>query len=309
MSKLNDPNFGSMDYDPSRPEEVKKLNDPNFGSNADNFSSKERAAAENARNAERKQEREAAVDALKTGSANAKLSEIAKQGGTVGRRLEREIRRFEQTGRVSGWLAGETLKAESAQNAAQQSAFRQAVTDVISTQYSPLELASPSEFSVLGEKPQLSPQVSGGGGSTRHPFKITSIAQTDDDGNLTGSYIVKINIGTINNVLPSNWDIEQTIDGSTLYYVILSVNAAAQRITSATFSISGSPPSGDPVPVKWSLPSTFQVLIGMVKESQVFQSVFNNLSFTGSKRLTTDRANPQIGQLPYDNWYTWQRVG
>lgn len=257
----------------------------------------------------KKGQKESAKEVLESGSANKQLSEIFKAGGNLGRRLEKELRQFERTGRVSNWLAGETLKAESAQNAAQQAAFRQQVTDVISTQYSPLELTSPSEFSVLGEKPQLSPRVSGGGGSTLHPFKITSIAEIDDDGNLTGSYVVKINIGTINNVIPSNWDAEQQISGASLNYVILSVNAAAQRITSATFSISGSPPIGDPVPVKWSLPSNFQVLIGVVRESQVFQSVFNNLSFTGSKRLTTDRANPQFGALPYDNWYTWQRVG
>jgi len=104
------------------------------------MTSEERAAAENARNAERKQERGAAEAVLTAGSANAKLSEIAKQGGTVGRRLEREIRRFERTGRVSGWLAGETLKAEAAQNAAQQSAFREQVLDVISNPMAPIQV-------------------------------------------------------------------------------------------------------------------------------------------------------------------------
>jgi hypothetical protein len=90
------------------------------------------------------------------------LQEIARQGGSLGIKIEREIRRFEQTGQVSNWLAGETIKAEAAQNAAQQSAFRQAVVDVVSTSQSPLELSVGIPFGSLHKKPEIPESVTGG---------------------------------------------------------------------------------------------------------------------------------------------------
>jgi hypothetical protein len=86
------------------------------------MTSEERSNLNELRNAERKQQRADASKALE--SKNVNLQEIARQGGSLGRRIEREVRRFEQTGRVSSWLAGETLKAEVSQNAAQKSGFQ-----------------------------------------------------------------------------------------------------------------------------------------------------------------------------------------
>jgi hypothetical protein len=138
------------------------------------MSSKDREKEVAARNAERKQEREAATQALQAGNVN--LQEIARQGGSLGRRIEREVRRFEQTGRVSGWLAGETIKAEAAQNAAQQSAFRQAVVDVIQSSPSgsfDLVPAKPN-IELVTRKPDVTEEGTGGeGGSIApHPWQI-----------------------------------------------------------------------------------------------------------------------------------------
>ena len=232
MSKLNDPNFGSRDYDPSGPAEVSKLNDPNFGSNRDNFSQEERAAAENARNAERKQERETATSALKSGSADAKLSEIAKQGGTVGRRLEREIKRFEQTGRVSGWLAGETLKAESAQNAAQQSAFREQVLDVISNPLTTIQVGQTDSYiPKLSLKPIVDPE----------PLpNCIGLALYRDMGN------VWIGAGTVAGQLPSGFDPEDgkfiANGGSGYVFAEVNINGTTGQITSISINNGASIP-------------------------------------------------------------------
>jgi hypothetical protein len=113
----------------------------------------ERVQQQALKNSERRAERETAVQSITSGSVN--LQEIARQGGALGRRIEREIRRFEQTGQVSSWLAGETIKAEAAQNAAQQSAFRQAVVDVVSTSQNPLELNVGIPFESLHKKPEI----------------------------------------------------------------------------------------------------------------------------------------------------------
>jgi hypothetical protein len=132
--------------------------------------SAEKSSINNARNLERRQERESSRNILTSGAIN--LQEIAKQGGSLGRKLEREIRRFEQTGQVSNWLAGETIKAEAAQNAAQQSAFKQDAVDVVRSMPSDsfdLSPAKPS-FDLTTTKPEVS-DIAGRG--SFHPWKIS----------------------------------------------------------------------------------------------------------------------------------------
>jgi hypothetical protein len=137
--------------------------------------------------------------------------------------------------------------------------------------------------------------------TTTHPFKISSVKNEDDE------YVVTVRPGTINNVIPTNWDIEETIIEDELNYVVLQVEATANKIISCTIALEQSPPTAEPDPIKWGLPEEFDVLLGFVRNSQVWQIINTNLSFNAAKRITTDREGPQIGELPYDNWYVWQK--
>lgn len=141
--------------------------------------------------------------------------------------------------------------------------------------------------------------ISFGGGTSNHPFKITSVAQGEEQ------YVIRVNAGTINGILPSNWSNDFTVEIET-YYVVLNVSASSNQIVSSMLSIDSSPPQNEQAPVKWGLPSEFKVVVGIVLGSRVWQVVFNNLSYISSKRITTNRESPQAGQLPYDNWYVWQ---
>jgi len=256
---------------------------------------KERAEAEALRNIEKKQQRETATNALQYGNSN--LREIANQGGSLGRKLERELKRFEQTGRVSNWLAGETIKAEAAQYSSQQSAFRQAVTDVISTPLSPVNLWPSTPYVArLNRKPEVAEESTGTAAEQNHPFKIS----------FTAPNAITVNAGTINNVVAGNWD--ELFSFSQTIYVVLTVNAVSNRIVSSVLGVQNSPPAGEESPVKWGTPSQFKVLLGIVINNNIFQIVFNNLAYNALKRITTDRANPQAGLLPYDNWYTWVKI-
>ena len=140
---------------------------------------------------------------------------------------------------------------------------------------------------------------------TTHPFKIYSRKDPDSDPE-TPTYLVTVRPGTINNVLASNWTIEEEIGEDELGYVVLTATATSNAIVSTSLSLESSPPTGEQSPVKWGLPTEFEVLIGLVKGSQVWQVVTDNLSYNAAKRITTDRETPQIGELPYDNWYVWQ---
>lgn len=193
--------------------------------------SEKRASEEIARNTERKQQIEDGRTALQSGNVN--LQEIAKQGGSLGRKLEREIRRFEQTGRVSSWLAGETLKAQSEQNAAQQSAFRQSVLDVVSSPQSPLPLLSISPFlDDLHEKPKVTDE---------QDFRCIGLGLFQKEGN------VWINAGTINGQVPSGLDpLEGKFiagSGSGQVWAEIEINETTGQIISTSIDNGNSTPS------------------------------------------------------------------
>ena len=151
----------------------------------------------------------------------------------------------------------------------------------------------------------LAASISRGGTSTTteaHPFQISSRQDPEDE----NQYIVTARPGTLNNVLASNWNAELTVPAASLRYIVLTASANNNAIVSTSMSADSSPPSGEQSPQKWALPTSFKVILGLVLGPQVWQVVYDNLSYTSAKRITTDRANPAIGQLPYDNWYIWQ---
>jgi hypothetical protein len=187
------------------------------------LSSEERAKQANEKSAEIRQERLSATNILNSGTANIQLATIASQGGPVGRKLEREIRQFQQTGRVSSWLAGETIKAEAAQNAAQQSAFRQAVVDVIqSTPSSSFDIspARPS-FQLITRKPEIPEEAA---------ETCIGLALYVKNGN------VWIGAGTVAGQLPSGFDPTEgkviASDGSGYVAALVTVNNATGSINS-----------------------------------------------------------------------------
>jgi hypothetical protein len=154
-----------------------------------------------------------------------------------------------------------------------------------------------------GTEITVAPQRGGGGAPLdRHPFQIAS-RQNPDNAN---QYLVTVRPGTINQVLATNWTIQEAVAQGALKYVVLNAATANSAIISTELSLENAAPSQEQSPVKWGLPTQFSVLIGLVLGPQVWQVVFDNLSFAGVKRITTDRAAPEPGELPYDNYYAWQ---
>ena len=167
------------------------------------MTSEERSALNAIRNAERKEQMAGASKALE--SKNINLQEIARQGGSLGRRIEREVRRFEQTGRVSSWLAGETLKAETAQNAAQQSGFSPAQSQPSSNTnvpLTPIPLSPNNTFYLppLNLKPEITPPPSSGGTCVGLALYTKTTVGTPP------VTVVWIGAGTVAGDLPSGFD-------------------------------------------------------------------------------------------------------
>lgn len=166
------------------------------------MTSEERSILNATRNLERKEQRAEASKALE--SKNVNLQEIARQGGSLGRRIDREVRRFEATGRVSNWLAGQTAKAEAARDSAQQSGFdppRSQPFSNINTPSTPIPL-SPSNYfppAPLDLKPDITPPPSTGGEGTCIGLNLYTKV-------VGGSTQVWIGAGTVGGELLSEFD-------------------------------------------------------------------------------------------------------
>jgi hypothetical protein len=262
----------------------------------------ERVQQQSLKNSERRTEREAAIQSITSGSVN--LQEIARQGGALGRRIEREIRRFEQTGQVSGWLAGETIKAEAAQNAAQQSAFRQAVVDVVSTSQNPLELNVGIPFASLHKEPKI--ELASRVASKSGPWDLIATPVRDNSGNVTG-YKIRVQAGTLSGILPSNWDIEVSVGLTGLYYAKAIINTNQSSITSVSIAINTSPPDIQK-PQKFAINSRVEYLFGMFYEERAVRTIASGHITLLPRIWLTAPADPprEIGQSPYDQYYLLQ---
>jgi len=144
------------------------------------------------------------------------------------------------------------------------------------------------------------PAGKGGPSATTHPFQITS-RQNPENAN---QYLVTLQPGTINGIIAGNWEDEFTVASDAVRYIVLKCTTNGLVVTSSTLAAENASPAS-PAAEKWALSAAFDVLIGAVRGASVKQVVTDNLSATGVKRLTTEKENIELQQLPYDNWYAW----
>lgn len=156
----------------------------------------------------------------------------------------------------------------------------------------------------LGKLPQ-------GGTSTpvtNHPFQIRSFPDPEDESE-NPNYVFTVYPGTINNLLPTNiLDGEQLAEFSltknSLLYVVLDCSAASNALTACTVEAETSAPELQ-TPLAFALPTEYQVLLGIVYNSTVYQIVKNNLSVSGRQAYITDKNSPTPGSLPYNVFLQW----
>jgi hypothetical protein len=193
---------------------------------------------------ERKQQRAEASKALE--SKNVNLQEVARQAGSLGRRIEREVRRFEATGRVSNWLAGETSKAEAAQAAAQQSGFNPPRSQPLSNTNVPLAPIplSPSNYvppRPLDLKPDITPPTPITGQGQGTCIGLNLYIKTVND-----SVQVWIGAGTVAGDLPSDFDPAEgksiAGSGSGNVWAEVNINGTTGNITSVAVEGGGTTP-------------------------------------------------------------------
>jgi hypothetical protein len=172
-------------------------------------------------------------------------------------------------------------------------------------------VAAPLSARVTGDGTCISLLKQPAGGTTpttRHPFQIASFPDPESEQE-DPPYLVTVDPGTINNLLPTN-----LLDGqnlaefelprNTLRYVTLKATAASNVLTACTIALESSAPSPQE-PLQFALPATYDVLLGVVYNSNVRQVVFNNLSVAGRQAYITDKTDPVPGTLPYNVFLQW----
>lgn len=140
----------------------------------------------------------------------------------------------------------------------------------------------------------------GGGSESSHPFQIIATPNAQSPAQVD----VTMTPGTINGILAGNWSATRTMTKNATHYIVLTVTTDGQAVLSTSWAEQATSPNADE-PKKWTLSTSLKVLIGIVANGVVKQLIKKNLTANGKKRLTTEKNNATLGQIPYDNWYVW----
>ena len=175
-----------------------------------------------------------------------------------------------------------------------------------------LVVAAPLSARVTGDGTHVSIKRATGGGSsapaTRQSWDL--IAYPDPDAepeNANPPYKIRVQPGTLNGILPSNWDTEFNAANTGLHYAKAVITTDGESITGVTIAIDTSEPS-EQEPVEFGIASTIEYLFGLFAEGAVYR-VINPGNITLAPRVwLTTSADPAAapGESPYDIYYRLQ---
>jgi hypothetical protein len=139
-----------------------------------------------------------------------------------------------------------------------------------------------------------------------HPFQISTRQNPENE----DQYLATVRPGTINTLLPTNtFDgsslTEHSYSGNQLRYVVLTASATNSQFTSCSISIESSAPAAQ-TPTLFATPTEYKVLIGIVRNTSIYQIVFDNIVVSGKQHYVKDRASAAApGFLPYEIYFVW----
>jgi hypothetical protein len=154
----------------------------------------------------------------------------------------------------------------------------------------------------------VAPQSGGGGGTpaTFQPWDL--LAQVDPDADPEDEnppYLVRVRPGTLNGILPSNWDIEQECAGTGLFYAKAVIATDGEAITGVTIVINGTAPTVQ-APQEFGIANPVEYLFGLFLEGSVYRVIgAGHITISPKLWLTTERQSPPApGELPFEQYFT-----
>jgi hypothetical protein len=149
----------------------------------------------------------------------------------------------------------------------------------------------------------------GGGTSTPTTFQPWDLlAQVDPDADPedeTPPYLIRVRPGTLNGILPTNWDIEEEVSGTALVYAKAVVATDGEGITGVTIVINGTAPTVQ-APQEFGISNPVEYLFGLFLHGAVYRVIgAGHITISPKLWLTTERQTlPEPGELPFLQLFT-----
>jgi hypothetical protein len=149
-----------------------------------------------------------------------------------------------------------------------------------------------------------------GGGTSipRQPWDL--IARVDPDADPEDEnppYLVKVRPGTLNGVLPSNWEEEFACAGTGLHYAKAIISTDNQVITGVSIEIDDNPPE-EQQPFEFGIMSEVEYLFGLFAQGSVYRTIGDGSITVRPEQWLVLSADPPAspGESPYDILYRLQ---
>jgi hypothetical protein len=142
--------------------------------------------------------------------------------------------------------------------------------------------------------------------ATIQPWDLQARVDPDaDPENPTPPYLVRVRPGTLNGILPTNWDIEEECAGTGLFYAKAVVATDGEAITGVTIEIDANPPTVQE-PVEFGIANPVEYLFGLFLEGSVYRVIgAGHITISPKLWLTTERQSPPApGELPFEQYFT-----
>ena len=159
----------------------------------------------------------------------------------------------------------------------------------------------------LGVRVDLAASISGSSTpATTSPWDL--VARIDPDAapeNPNPPYLVRVRPGTLNGILPTNWDIEQECAATGLFYAKAVVATDGEAITGVTIVINGTAPTVQ-TPVEFGVSNPVEYLFGLFLEGSVYRVIGGgHITISPKLWLTTEKQTlPEPGELPFLQYFT-----
>ena len=154
----------------------------------------------------------------------------------------------------------------------------------------------------MGKLPQ-------GGSSTPatiQPWDLQARVDPDaDPENPNPPYLVRVRPGTLNGILPTNWDIEEECAATGLFYAKAVIATDGEAVTGVTIVINGTAPAVQE-PVEFGIENPVEYLFGLFLEGTVYRVIgAGHISISPKLWLTTEKQTlPAPGELPFSQYFT-----
>jgi hypothetical protein len=149
------------------------------------------------------------------------------------------------------------------------------------------------------------PQGGSSAPATIQPWDLQARVDPDaDPEDETPPYLVRVRPGTLNGILPTNWDEEFEYPGTGLFYAKAVIATDGEAITGVTIEIDETAPTVQE-PVEFGIAASVEYLFGLFSEGQVYRVIGAGQIVLPTRTWLVTSADPVAapGESPYDIYY------